>query len=366
MPGYAHGRRRVAVYLDFDNVVISRYDQRPRRAARGVGTTPRQPRRHGRLDRPDRREARGRPPSTSARSSTTPPSFGTVALTRAYADWSVPANAAYRAPARRPRRRPRAALPRVRHEERRRHPAGRRRGRGPLPARRHHPRPDRRRRLRLRAARPALQADGPLRRRRRRRRLDQHRPGRRLRRVHRLRTAPRASAARQAATATADAAPAKKAAAPKAAAEEDLPRRKAAKTPTKAPRTEPPEQAAATSLLLRADAGGRPEERRRAGCTWAGSKSTDAAHGPRLQGEVAGLLVVPARSCESRTDDAARARQLEQPARRQAHLTTSAEQLTPGRGSRARAAAPARLRRAARRGSRAGGGRRPRRGAATG
>ena len=87
---------RVAVYIDFDNVVISRYDQL-----------------HG-----GRREAWR---ADNARDHTPDPgsedpvavklaqatvevgalldyaaSFGTVALARAYADWSVPANAAYR------------------------------------------------------------------------------------------------------------------------------------------------------------------------------------------------------------------------------------------------------------------------------
>jgi hypothetical protein len=85
---------RVAVYFDFDNVVISRYDH-----LFGDGTW-----------RKD--EARGH----AADGGSSDPvavrlsqaevdvgaiidyasSFGTVALTRAYADWSVPANASYR------------------------------------------------------------------------------------------------------------------------------------------------------------------------------------------------------------------------------------------------------------------------------
>lgn len=87
---------RVAVYIDFDNVVISRYD-----SLHGDGAW--------RAD-----QARDHRRSTS---STDPidvrlaeaeldlgaiidyaASFGTVAFTRAYADWSVPANAAYRNP----------------------------------------------------------------------------------------------------------------------------------------------------------------------------------------------------------------------------------------------------------------------------
>lgn len=79
---------RVAVYIDFDNVVISRYDQL-----------------HG-------REAWRRDDARAATDKTLPKleqarvdvgaileyasSYGTVALSRAYADWSVPANAAYR------------------------------------------------------------------------------------------------------------------------------------------------------------------------------------------------------------------------------------------------------------------------------
>jgi hypothetical protein len=84
---------RVAVYIDFDNIVISRYDQV-----------------HGRNAwRQD--EARGETPNSGtdvsaklARATVDvsaildfASSFGTVALSRAYADWSIPANASYRA-----------------------------------------------------------------------------------------------------------------------------------------------------------------------------------------------------------------------------------------------------------------------------
>ncbi|CAN7295643.1 NYN domain-containing protein [Knoellia sp. LjRoot47] len=90
---------RVAVYVDFDNMVISRYDN-----VHGSGRW-----------RDDK--ARNHTPSSKENgngSATEVPvrlhaahvdlgavidyasSFGTVALTRAYADWSVPANAAYR------------------------------------------------------------------------------------------------------------------------------------------------------------------------------------------------------------------------------------------------------------------------------
>lgn len=83
---------RVAVYIDFDNIVISRYDQ-----LHGKGAW--------RSD--DARDAR--PGSRSALEKKLAAatvdvgaildyasSFGTVALSRAYADWSVPANASYR------------------------------------------------------------------------------------------------------------------------------------------------------------------------------------------------------------------------------------------------------------------------------
>lgn len=79
---------RVAVYIDFDNIVISRYDQL-----------------HGdnawRKD--NARDARAAVVEklTAARVDVGAvldyaSSFGTVAVTRAYADWSVPANAAYK------------------------------------------------------------------------------------------------------------------------------------------------------------------------------------------------------------------------------------------------------------------------------
>lgn len=85
---------RVAVYIDFDNVVISRYDE-----IHGKGAW-----------RKD--ESRKHRPSTSSDDPIDrklaaaqvnigaiidyAASFGSVTLSRAYADWSVPANAAYR------------------------------------------------------------------------------------------------------------------------------------------------------------------------------------------------------------------------------------------------------------------------------
>ena len=84
---------RVAVYIDFDNIVISRYDQIHGRNAwrsdEARGATPR---------------GEGEVAAKLARATVDvsaildfASSFGTVALSRAYADWSIPANASYRA-----------------------------------------------------------------------------------------------------------------------------------------------------------------------------------------------------------------------------------------------------------------------------
>jgi uncharacterized LabA/DUF88 family protein len=83
---------RVAVYIDFDNIVISRYDQVHGRNAWRAD--------NARLERP----TEPGPVATKLREATVDvgavldyaSSFGTVAVTRAYADWSVPANASYR------------------------------------------------------------------------------------------------------------------------------------------------------------------------------------------------------------------------------------------------------------------------------
>jgi hypothetical protein len=86
---------RVAVYIDFDNIVISRYDQ-----LYGNGSWRRD-------------DARGIVPARTRGGDTVAAklaaaeidvgaildyssSFGTVALSRAYADWSIPVNASYR------------------------------------------------------------------------------------------------------------------------------------------------------------------------------------------------------------------------------------------------------------------------------
>ena len=112
---------------------------------------------------------------------------------------------------------------------------------------RHHARGARRRRLRLRAARPALQAAGPVRRRHRRRRVDQQCAGRRVRRVHRLRGAARRDARRRRRQS-----PRRRPAAKKAAAKKSTAKKATAEAgePPASPRAV--EQAEATDLLVRA------------------------------------------------------------------------------------------------------------------
>ena len=87
---------RVAVYIDFDNVVISRYDN-----IHGDGAWRKdQARDHRRSlessDPVDVKLAEAEIDISAIIDYAA--SFGTVALTRAYADWSVPANAAYKTP----------------------------------------------------------------------------------------------------------------------------------------------------------------------------------------------------------------------------------------------------------------------------
>ena len=79
------GATRVAVYLDFDNIVISRYDQ-----VNGRNSF-------------QRDKTKGLEPARLARARVDvgaildfASSFGTVVLTRAYADWSAGVNAEYR------------------------------------------------------------------------------------------------------------------------------------------------------------------------------------------------------------------------------------------------------------------------------
>ncbi|MGC4110148.1 MAG: NYN domain-containing protein [Nocardioides sp.] len=85
---------RVAVYIDFDNVVISRYDH----AHGQLAWRNDDPRKHGRTsgsqDPIDLKLAAARVDIGAIIDYAA--SFGTVSLSRAYADWSVPVNASYR------------------------------------------------------------------------------------------------------------------------------------------------------------------------------------------------------------------------------------------------------------------------------
>ena len=89
------GLTRVAVYIDFDNIVISRYDQ-----VHGRGKFQRdQVRGFDRADRsadPDIAEKLRRATVDVGAVIDFASSFGTLVLTRAYADWSAPVNADYR------------------------------------------------------------------------------------------------------------------------------------------------------------------------------------------------------------------------------------------------------------------------------
>jgi len=88
------GLTRVAVYLDFDNIVISRYDQVhgrnqfQRDRARGFD-------RSDKAD-PDLPDKLRRATVDVGALIDFASSFGTLVLTRAYADWSAPVNADYR------------------------------------------------------------------------------------------------------------------------------------------------------------------------------------------------------------------------------------------------------------------------------
>lgn len=85
-------RSRVAVYLDFDNMVISRYDN-----LHGDGSWRRDNARDHAPGGADVAAQRLEAAMVDVGAIIDyASSFGTVALTRAYADWSVPANAAYR------------------------------------------------------------------------------------------------------------------------------------------------------------------------------------------------------------------------------------------------------------------------------
>jgi len=85
---------RVAVYVDFDNVVISRYDDVHGKQAWRKDD----PRQHGQAavskDPLDQKLAEARIDIGAIIDFAA--SFGSVSLSRAYADWSVPANASYK------------------------------------------------------------------------------------------------------------------------------------------------------------------------------------------------------------------------------------------------------------------------------
>ncbi len=92
MPAPTEGR--VAVYIDFDNIVISRYDQK-----HGAGQFHRDKARQHNASRTKTTSAVG----TKLAQATVDvgaildyaSSFGTIAIGRAYADWAVPVNASY-------------------------------------------------------------------------------------------------------------------------------------------------------------------------------------------------------------------------------------------------------------------------------
>jgi uncharacterized LabA/DUF88 family protein len=88
------GGARVAVYIDFDNIVISRYDQ-----VHGRGQFQRDKAKLNKADRsktsPDIAERLERATVDIGAVLDFASSFGTVVLTRAYADWSTPVNADY-------------------------------------------------------------------------------------------------------------------------------------------------------------------------------------------------------------------------------------------------------------------------------
>ena len=89
------GGARVAVYIDFDNIVISRYDQ-----VHGRGQFQRDKvRGSNRSDMPADPDIAGRLRRATVDVGAVidfASSFGTLVLTRAYADWSAPVNADYR------------------------------------------------------------------------------------------------------------------------------------------------------------------------------------------------------------------------------------------------------------------------------
>src|ERR671921_519300 len=87
---------RVAVYIDFDNVVISRYDNLHKDGAWRQDNARNHRRSPDSNDPIDVKLAEAEVDLGAIVDYAA--SFGTVAFTRAYADWSIPANAAYKEP----------------------------------------------------------------------------------------------------------------------------------------------------------------------------------------------------------------------------------------------------------------------------
>ena len=92
------GGARVAVYIDFDNIVISRYDQVHLLVAEASSSVTRCEGSTGPTGQPTRRSLKGFRRATVEVGAVIDfaSSFGTLVLTRAYADWSAPVNADYR------------------------------------------------------------------------------------------------------------------------------------------------------------------------------------------------------------------------------------------------------------------------------
>ena len=145
---------RVAVYIDFDNIVISRYAQV-----------------HPTFKRDQLRNFTDDPAMAARLTSATvdigaildyASSFGTIVISRAYADWSLPVNASYQ----RQLISRAVDLTQMFHlgdQKRGGYSPGRRRSRRPLPTPHPHARGDRGRRLRLHRTRSAVQTSRPLR-----------------------------------------------------------------------------------------------------------------------------------------------------------------------------------------------------------
>ncbi len=85
---------RVAVYIDFDNIVISRYDQRSKRGQFHTDKA----RNFSPQENPDSEIAKRLEDATVDLGAVLDfaSSFGTIAISRAYADWSATVNASYR------------------------------------------------------------------------------------------------------------------------------------------------------------------------------------------------------------------------------------------------------------------------------